>query len=304
MASVADMETQTQRAIYDGSTRTMCPDPDDSPELSMTIPNAIIYMEGLSVQSDYTTWADKWSAMSLLTDRTTATPPGVATTYGATCTLISATHAVAATHSHMQLGATVYFLTPAGDAVSSTVAEIIVLSDTDGTPATYGDLTLIRFTANPSAALARLPICTDASLIDYAAYLGPLWLIDNDMDNRLRKAFTLTSSSVWHANSSWNNTIGSGSGRPAVVALDDGELIITGTLWSSLVNHRTSSQLAAIQTQLDLYTETFTTMAIPDYSGEVSTPAYPDAGIVGPVVSFPGHDIADVVRAEVALLLQ
>lgn len=245
-----DMENLTLKQVYTTlvTDAGITEDPLDTGALET-------YIEGLTVNPEVSDY--DWSGVSVLCYRSSLASP-LKLSIGRPCSLIGDTFAVGVWHSGPAVNEVVYFRTPAGGMASGTVAEIWQINSTD--------LRLIRFTADPGATLKRYPICTDASLAGYSN--GPLWLLDQDQEIRLRYMSGLTSTAVVHSASAWENSllITTGSGRPAFVATADNELILTGTLSTTTTNMRVSAAaaVAAIQTELDAYSETLATESLTD----------------------------------------
>lgn len=252
-AAVADMVNVTTRQVY--TTLITNAGITDSP-LDTTALQA--YIESLTVNPEVDDY--DWSGTSIFSYRSGAASDKLSNSRPAT--LISDTHAIASDHNGPNVGDVCYFRTPAGGMASGTVAAFTEIAGS------AGECRLVRFTANPDATLKRYPICTDASLIDYAAGGGALWCIQQEQKIRLRVVHHLSSVGVYHQDSVWVNAIENGSGRPGFVPITNGELVITGTIWWNsppyIVNNRTSAVLSAIQTQMDSYSETLTTYSLPD----------------------------------------
>jgi hypothetical protein len=142
------------------------------------------------------------------------------------CTLISDTYGISANHNVPVVGAKVWFRTPVGTIVETTVA--------DTTELTLSGSYLVQLDSNPSVLLERYPIVRDASLQRYVAAGGKFWQFYQTLAIKLRECVSLTTHSglavVEHADSDWEQgDILSGSGRPAVVPLNDGTLVLIGT---------------------------------------------------------------------------
>ena len=238
-----DMENLTLRQVYTTlvSATGITVDPLDTEAIEG-------YIEALVVNSEVSDY--NWSGCSIFTYR----PSVPQLTQSIPAVLISDTFALGSHHNGPSANTVCYFRTPAGGVTSGTVAEIWQIAGTD--------LRLIRFESDPGATLKRYSICTDASLIDYNE--GPLWLLNQNHEIRLRYRGTLSTYYTTHTASSWGNSliISSGSGRPAFVATDENDLILTGTLTYATGNTRVSALLSAIQAELDEYTETLSTESI------------------------------------------
>lgn len=252
---VADMVTMTDRRVYDEVLNAGVVNNDGEMEA---------YLELRSINPEVAQYPG-WNALSVGTYH--ATLGGTGYVHSVPCTLISDTHALAGDHNNPPVGAKVWWLTPAGDAVSTTVASVTELTNSKAK--------LLRLTGNPSAELARLPICTDTTLVDYDG--GAIWCFFQNLSIKLRVVdgfvndVTLNlgqiADVVEHVDGTWGTTITQGSGRPAVVALTNGRLIITGTMATGptpAYNTRVSLDVAEIQTALDSYSETLLTSDLPD----------------------------------------
>lgn len=243
---VADMADITTRQVYTTlvSVAGITENPLDEAALEA-------YIESLAINPEVAAY--DWSGLSVATYDVSAAN----LTQSIPATLISATHALASNHNGPGLGDTCYWRTPAGQMVSATVAAGEVIAGSGG------ELRLIRFATNPGATLKRYPICTDASLASYVDAGGYLWLLYQDQRIRLRVATSASSTAVFHADSVWHNDVTTGSGRPAMVALTNNALIVTGTLWGRSYNNRTSSVLSTLQSKLADHSETLATYALP-----------------------------------------
>jgi hypothetical protein len=177
-------------------------------------------------------------------------------------TMVSATHGIASGHNGPNVGERVYFRAPDGTAVMGVVSHRFDW---------YGDTRLIRFTANPSSDLKRYPILDNAN-----DCIGRnTWWPDQDLTLRLRRVFfaraanqeyaeELRWSDIQYSNSFpvWtNNVVSTGSGRPALIALTDGELVVAGTLWSSYSTTWTYHDRTRLEPSMN--GETLTFMSVP-----------------------------------------
>lgn len=239
--AVADMVNITNRRVYDVPLAGTSIDSD----AAMTA-----YLEARTLNPELDQYP--WSALSVGTYG--ATYGGNGYNHSVPCTLISATHAIAGDHNVPAVGAKLWFLEPDGDAVIQTVAARTLL--------TNSNCYLVRLTANPSTDLARLPIATNESLPQYDT--GCLWMPYQTLELRLRVVTDVGTTYITHADSIWNNDITQGSGRPALVALTNDTLVITGTLWTVIQNKRVSADIAQIETILSGYGETLTTVELPE----------------------------------------
>lgn len=250
--AVADMVNVTSRQVYTVLTSTLGPftaNPVDTVAITAAI-------EGLTPNPELSAY--DFSGMSVFTRALRSGTWQVTNSIPAT--LISETHALASGHNGPQPGDTCYWRTPAGGMASADVAAVTYVSGS------ANECKLIRFSGDPDPTLKRYAICTDASLVDYVG--GAIWCIQQEQKIRLRVIHSLTTIDVLHeAESNWNAAIENGSGRPGFVALTNGELIITGTIWRQyspyISNNRVSAVSAAIQTAMDPYSETLTTYTLP-----------------------------------------
>ena len=230
-------------------------------------PEAVTFAEGLTVNSEVDDY--DWSPLSVVTyhssDWTQSIP----------VTLISDTFGISANHNFPNVaGDKCWFRSQAGDAYVATVA--------DTTTLTNSGATLVRFSSDPSTALARTPIVNDGSLQRYVAATGKFWQFYQTLSIRLRQCSGFqygVLSAVnggycdifTHDDGGWSQgDITTGSGRPAVVPLNDGRLILLGTAEfgaSPNGNDRVSLDKAQIITALAAYGEEATFMDIPGYPG-------------------------------------
>lgn len=243
---LANMEDLTLRRVYTTLTTPagITEDPLDTAAIET-------YIEGLVVNPEVSQY--DWSGTSVFTYK--LSEKNLSESIPAT--LISDTHALASDHNGPQVNGTCYWRTPAGGMASAVVAERQEIAGTGG------ELRLVRFSTNPGATLKRYSICTNASLAAFTS--GPLWLLDQDQEIRLRYLSSVDSTRAYHSVSSWSNSqsILTGSGRPAFVATSDNDLIFTGTLATSSSNTRISAVISTLQGILDGYSETLTTAALP-----------------------------------------
>jgi hypothetical protein len=171
-------------------------------------------------------------------------------------TMVSATHGIASGHNGPKAGELVYFRAPDGTGAVGTVSAIFDY---------YGDARLIRFTANPGAELKRYPI-----LDNVADCIGRnTWWPDQDLTLRLRtisSSFGIDSGPyaygvIDYGTGSWGNVITSGSGRPAMIALTNGDLVVAGTIYTP---YRTTwSYHDRDQFEDDMNGETLTLASVP-----------------------------------------
>jgi hypothetical protein len=170
-------------------------------------------------------------------------------------TLITATHAVCARHAgynatQVAAGDLFYFRTPAGALATGTVEAKTQIGS--------GDVALIRFTANPSAALARYAIFD----VQDAMLDRQFWAPEHDTSvNRLR-CTAINSTTLTHTIDdpvAWSGSVLS-SGRPNMVPLDDGSLAILGTHYLTTAFPRLDYHLAGIQAELANHSETASTV--------------------------------------------
>jgi len=173
-------------------------------------------IEGLTLSSEVSSF--DWSGMSLAVEQESAFPENP-TTNSEPVTLISEKHGLASNHNKPPVGGVVYFRKTDGTVVTGTVAARTNIS---------GDLSLIRFTDNPSADLARYPIGINEA--DYRG--GNAWLPDQDFTLRLCYLSWVFDTVLSFGSTWWSDYLTTGSGRPALVATDDDELILLGTIYS------------------------------------------------------------------------
>jgi hypothetical protein len=243
---VADMESVADRAIFTVSTQPM---------QGMSVANAVAYMEALVVNDDFAPY--DWSGTSLFVNRQIVTGNQADNTYSLPTNLITPLHGICSVHNPPQAGAVVYFREPDGDIVSATIAEVTDL---------VTDVALVRFTTAPSASLARYRLGIGEE--DYVG--GGAWWLDRDMDVRLMVLTHTFPLLLRWAASSWNDTITSGSGRPAFVATTSSELIYIGGLWSPLATTSPQDLLDEpnltndIVRELGQYEEEWETVTLPD----------------------------------------
>lgn len=253
---VTDMTAVTTRRVYDENLAGVGIATDGD----MTA-----YIEARTVNAELANY--DWSGLSVGTYH--ASYGGSGYNHSVPTTMISARHGISAKHNMPAVGAKVWFREPDGDAVIATCEA--------RTQLTNSGAYLIRFTGNPSAELARYPICTDASLQLYDG--GALWLFYQTLKLKLRvmDGFSTfeTYDTVAHVDGSWNvGTITEGSSRPALVALTNNRLIITGTMETGAMNCRISEDIAEIESAISGYSETLLTsdLPAPNYnSGAIAT---------------------------------
>ena len=264
--SVIDMGEPTDRQLYNAST---------FPMRKMTEANAVTYMEALTINSDYSGY--DWSGVAIGHYDVSEDQ------FWVNCdpSLISATHAIGSGHCAPANGDRVYFREPDGDIVYGTV-------ESRWPAEGFSEIRILRFTANPSADLKRYQF---ASNIDQYNQ-GKLWCLDYDGDMRLIKV--VIASSYWWLCPviSWNNgdsgydqgktSIGSGSGKPNMIALDNGEMYIAGISahgGTGVSVTRVQNFLSQINDILDDEGESTTMYEIPNLADEVPTT---DPIMIGP----------------------
>jgi len=226
--------------------------------------NAISYVEGLSPDSSFSTWDFSGTSILYWSEDGIGTT-GIYWTNSLPCTLITSTHAIAATHNCEVSDTTdthYFFRNPAGDAVKGTVAAKTSMG---------GDITLIRFTSALDATLARYPVCT---LPDIVAHRGKhFWALDQDLEIRLATCVNEMTSYNFTPYTEWySGLFTSGSGRPGFIPLTDGTMIFVGGLWST---YTTSSpgwdkNAVPIDAVLDGYSESLSFLAIPNTGSPVA----------------------------------
>jgi hypothetical protein len=236
-------------------------DSDDHQLFTITLAGAtdlttLAYVDGTIGDYD-------WSGMSLHFERTPD-----ATVNLPTCTLISATHAVCANHSGylatpIAAGDKYHFRTPAGALATGTVAAKTQIGS--------GDAALIRFTGNPSAALARYPIFLNQEVMIGRTFWAPE---HNATANRLRGNIVeaATFYHVPHDDDDWPASVLS-SGRPCMIPLVDGSMAIMGTHHQSDSFPRLDYLLSLINAELAGYGEAATTFSA-GASGPAHSPSY------------------------------
>jgi len=176
--------------------------------------------------------------------------------YSVPCTLLSETHAIAGDHNVPPLGATCYWRTQLGKIYSAKVVTRYILPTR---------CYLLKFDHDPSPELPRYPIVDDASLVKYVGSPNAMaWHQYQDGRLRLRRFTRLTSIQIVHEDTSWQNNLTQGSGRPAWVALNTGELVISGILCTTISDNRISADAGVIRSLLAEHGETLQVVALPE----------------------------------------
>jgi hypothetical protein len=203
-----------------------------------------------------------WSGMSLQFERS---PDAVAAL--PTCTLISDTHAVCANHAGylatpIAAGDEYHFRTPAGALATGVVEAKTAIGS--------ADVALIRFTANPSAALARYPIMLDLEpTMDGRTF----WAPEHNSTARLREVAVFTVNSVFHSDGGWGGDVAS-SGRPCMVPISGRRMVLMGTHFGSNIFPRLDYHIALIQAELANHSEAADTASAIDLALAASGPAH------------------------------
>ena len=213
---VIDMGAPTARQLYNFRTSTLLN--------GLTTATVEAAIETLVVNNDYNGY--DWSGVGLC-----HTTNGTDISVNCDPLMISETHAMGSGHCAPAVGQRVYFLNPAGQAVYGTIEARYELP-------TYTEMRIIRFTANPDPTLKRYKYVSNASFY----HNGKMWNLDYDADMRLTN-LTVGSTSSWQTTIiNWNNgdsgfdqgktLVNSGSGKPSLIALDNGEMYIVGQAFS------------------------------------------------------------------------
>ena len=256
------------------------------------------YLDTLTINPEVARY--DWSAMSVGTYATNV-GTGVHTddwTHSVPVTLISDTFALAGDHNLPDAAhdGKCWWITPDGTVVSAVVESETTL--------TNSNCKLIKFTTDPSPALARFPICTHASAVAYTDH--DVWCFFQDLTIKLRKIYNFVEDQVSLGGtfdginiieSVWlGDDIDQGSGRPTIVPTRDGSLVIVGTLATKIST--TQNQANDISLDLDQITtvlaaegETFEQVELRYGTGNpanlIGTPVGYSIG--GNLCSFPAH---------------
>lgn len=257
---IADMETLTLRRVFEEETWSLN-------DLSPAGIEAAI--EALTPNAELLAY--DFSGCSLCTDRSNTNADEV--TIAIPTTMITARHGLASDHSGPAVGNVVWFREPDGDAVSGTVQAVTEV------PNVGGEIRLVRFAANPSASLQRYSVATN---VDFYGG-GQMWGLRPELNLLLKEVTGYYANAIGFGASTWGiQSVASASGRPCLVPLTNGEMLLIGNFWSAdsiysggyLSNP--DSATTEINTLLSSYSETVPTMDLPGVDTELPPIPPPD----------------------------